>query len=118
MNWLVRLFLQNELKLTYEAIGIGATTLGLIGLFSQSPVAATIKGGLSRAIECNLVAAIYIITQTKRAPINRSELLRRLNAEEISSGDILGSHAWLLLGYCIVLFWAGWLMFGILLIAF
>jgi hypothetical protein len=111
------LFFKRMESITVAMLLIGALAVAMASALSSTPVAAVVKAPTLLALLTNVLCVISIVFKSKPASVNRAKLLEQLNQDRGLGWQVLKDHGLLIFGYLNLLFWGGWFMCGMLLIA-
>jgi hypothetical protein len=103
--------------ITVAMLLIGALAVAMASALSSTPVAAVVKAPTLLALLTNVLCVISIVFKSKPASVNRAKLLEQLNQDRGLGWQVLKDDGLLIFGYLNLLFWGGWFMCGMLLIA-
>jgi hypothetical protein len=112
-----KIFFRRMEAITVAMLLIGGLAVSMASALSSAPVAAVVKAPTLLALLTNVFCVISIVFKSKPASVNRAKLLEKLDQDKDFGWQVLKYHGLLIFGYLNLLFWGGWFMCGMLLMA-
>lgn len=105
-------YLENMQKVTYVSLAAGAVTVAASCLMSRESPATVVRGAALLAIVCNALSVLWLVLARKSEKPDWKAIIKKLRSDQLNPWRVLFGYLPFMVGYSVMLFWAGWFLFG------